>query len=747
MATRIKEWEIPYTWWIGIEITNNHVINVLLRKMNNLIHVNDDRELYVDLQLDAWIRPNDDFPVWVTTGRILQSDWWQQSWLILNWKTTSGDYNRLIYANDWNLYIDLGDWIWRLLWEWSSMFDCNTRTFYLPIDVIDLVEPNLAMIQEAMDWYHSTKNAILWFNDEMFVFENNDYESLATNPYITYISEDINSVSWESRGIAYYWYDKLKIYFEDWTTTVKKVERLKKETDEEAHWVWFIPASQDLRNPFMATYDSDPISKAYLDIELAKKQDVLTPWTRISIVVDPNTGNTVISADVSWVMTYKGNVTDSSQLPTTWNNQWDCWYDETAKTLRAWDWTQWNDVGWTGIDLTNYFNKQTDTTDNIVQWNTNLFVTQQEKLTWNGKQDKLTAWDNITIDINNVISAIDTKYTAGHWIEIDWIIINNTLWFEPGPGSMWQYLKKTNDWYAWADLPWGSGGIEYTAWTWIEITANHVINNTMAFNPTNQWSVGQVLKKSGPNSYYRANESWGWGWGWGGWGGNFNPDHNWSEWQVLTKGTGSHYDWKTLELPSGNNNVKFWTIDSNNPNPVVLKEIADWVQANAQNWAIINDIHKNDIFVYNSTDTTWANTKVIFLWVNRNSQIHEWSVGWVSRWYYTIAWQWELDIIEWTTYSVNVWENPNDLTHTNYISALWANYPAPFMPTEWTQPATKAYVDAVAAWTVSVWALTNNTSWTNLRLTQEWVGTQAQYDALVNNNQVVNGVVYNIIPS
>jgi len=64
MATRIKDGIIPYTWWIGIEITDNHVINVLLRELNNLIHVNGDRELYVDLQLDDWIAPDDEFPVW-----------------------------------------------------------------------------------------------------------------------------------------------------------------------------------------------------------------------------------------------------------------------------------------------------------------------------------------------------------------------------------------------------------------------------------------------------------------------------------------------------------------------------------------------------------------------------------------------------------------------------------------------------------------------------------------------------------
>ena len=55
MSVRIKEGMIPYTWWIGIEVTDNHVINLLLREENNLIHVNEDNEVYVDLQLDDGI--------------------------------------------------------------------------------------------------------------------------------------------------------------------------------------------------------------------------------------------------------------------------------------------------------------------------------------------------------------------------------------------------------------------------------------------------------------------------------------------------------------------------------------------------------------------------------------------------------------------------------------------------------------------------------------------------------------------
>jgi hypothetical protein len=36
--------------------------------------MNEDRELYVDLQLPAGIAPDDEFPVGVTTGEILAED-------------------------------------------------------------------------------------------------------------------------------------------------------------------------------------------------------------------------------------------------------------------------------------------------------------------------------------------------------------------------------------------------------------------------------------------------------------------------------------------------------------------------------------------------------------------------------------------------------------------------------------------------------------------------------------------------
>lgn len=133
MPTRIVEWQLPYTWGTGIEIDTNKVISILLREENNLIQVNGDNELYTDLQLVANIKPSDDFPVGVTTWKILQSDWWTQSGLVLNWKTTSGDYARWIYANDWKIYFDNWTGTWKQVY-YSSEVDNLIQTLRNYVD-------------------------------------------------------------------------------------------------------------------------------------------------------------------------------------------------------------------------------------------------------------------------------------------------------------------------------------------------------------------------------------------------------------------------------------------------------------------------------------------------------------------------------------------------------------------------------------------------------------------------------------
>lgn len=500
MATRIKESIKPYTAGIWIEITENKVINVLLRALNNLIHVNEDNELYVDLQLDAGIQPDDDFPVWVTTGEILQEDWRPQSGTILNWKTTSWDYVRLIYANDNKLYYDPWTWIWIEIATWDSIIEIeaniNTKTFWLENNL------DLTNAQSAYDWFDDDKNPLINYDDSVFLLVGQ-----ATNQWILTLT-----------------FRDVKVEIEDWTSTSTAKAR---EIEIDVVWdyvqairIWeyqtcpnVLATDVDYQTPYTPAYNGSPATKKYVDDGLATKQDILTPWQNITIV------NNVISANIPWVLIYRWNVTDASQLPTTGQQVWDVWFADDTGIARAWDWTQWNQI-WLAIDLTNYFNKVQDDTDDINESATRKFVSPTEKTTWNGKQDKIIAWRNITIEPDwKTINAVDTTYWEWDYIDIDPNNnINNTKPFIPENPSApaWYILMKTSTGYRWVEDSWWGGwwwGTEYTAWDWIDIT-NHVITNTAMFEPTNSPRIWYVLKCS-RNGYYRAPES-----GWSGWDGS-----------------------------------------------------------------------------------------------------------------------------------------------------------------------------------------------------------------------------------
>lgn len=127
MTVRIKEWVKDKTWWIWIEVTDNEVINLILRSLNNLIHVNDNNEVYVDLQLEDWIESTDTLPIWVNVGRVLQADGRPVTWTLISWQTTSWDRVKILYGDDWKIRVDNGTGSWNILQyeihagEWISI--------------------------------------------------------------------------------------------------------------------------------------------------------------------------------------------------------------------------------------------------------------------------------------------------------------------------------------------------------------------------------------------------------------------------------------------------------------------------------------------------------------------------------------------------------------------------------------------------------------------------------------------------
>lgn len=190
MTVRAVEGQKLWTGWTAITVDQlNKTISLNLRDENNLIEydVGDD-EIYVDLQLGDEIRPNSDFPVWVTVGRAITDNWWWMTGTILVAKTTSGDNIKLFYCDDWKLYIDNGTWTFKQIYLKSE------------------VDALLALKQDKLT---------AW--DNITIDENNVIS--ATQPGVMEIQWDGNNSRWE----VVYWgwenYDNLDwvvCVFENW---------------------------------------------------------------------------------------------------------------------------------------------------------------------------------------------------------------------------------------------------------------------------------------------------------------------------------------------------------------------------------------------------------------------------------------------------------------------------------------------------------------------------------------------------
>ena len=50
MVVKLTEWDKKITWWTGIEVTANKVVNLLLRANNNLIKVDNNNYVYTSIR-------------------------------------------------------------------------------------------------------------------------------------------------------------------------------------------------------------------------------------------------------------------------------------------------------------------------------------------------------------------------------------------------------------------------------------------------------------------------------------------------------------------------------------------------------------------------------------------------------------------------------------------------------------------------------------------------------------------------
>lgn len=513
----------------------------------------------------------------------------------------------------------------------------NTKTFYLADN------QDLTTAQAAYDWYDANKNPIILYNWDIYFVERDTWSILyfrrlrngeVKQPSYTESTEVV-------LGLSYSWWTVTSISSS--SMTINDTQYLR--TDE------------DYSTPYTPVYNGSPATKKYVDDSIVR----YTAWSNITI-----DANNVISTTLGNVFIFRWSVSSYSNLPASWQSVWDVWIALDTWIAWAWDWTQWISL-WGMSNLSNYFNKTQDDSDDITQWTTNLFVTQQEKNTWNAKQNALTAWANIQINWNT-ISATNTTYSGWTWISISWTVISNT-WVTSVGWQSWSVSLKT-------------------------VNGNSLIGS---------WDV--VIAA-------------------------FAPATAWTAWQVLTK-TANWYNWM-----SNSSNIKCFQLNMIGYTQAQLQEIVSWINTWVDYGAVVKTMNwaeVGDVFLYSNFQSGNDWLEYLFVWTksytetypdNNNSQFTKLG-NWLLKIIYNPVSQ---------VYSLT-WTRFNDVA--NFIECTWVRgwqwYHTPFMPTQWWQPATKAYVDSVAWWGWA-WAITNETTWTTYAVSKIWSWTQAQYNNLSTKN-------------
>ncbi len=572
MPVRIVEWKLPYTWWVWIEITSDKVINLLLREENNLIHVNDDNEVYTDLQLEDWILPTDDFPVWVTVGKVLQSDGWTQSWLLLNWKTTSGDYARWIYANDGKLYFD----------KWNGV---RTHVYYsseVDTAIATLRAEVYQYFIRYQDYYRVEKT---WsqFNLEL------SCEITPTQDFV--VDAPLNIEEWQTYVLRVHnWATSYVMSLWTYVTNPKNVN------------IALNPNTTDTF-VFLAIDDTRVELQPIIDQANSVNDGILTiqkNWTTVWTFTANQATNSTINITVPTVV---DNLTTQSSTNSLSANQWYVLkglIDDLAgfwKFLSLWNATTWQPISFPlatpyTYSTWDYFVVETISsatppvnyrpngssytgtasstaeTDELEVWDVyvydgSVWLLQSNhwktvtfwNIAWdpydntnlsnalNAKQDTLIAWSNITIAADwKTISANNTTYSSATsttaWIVKLWDdtvqtdTMNSpsaTTWKTypvqvNGSGQMSVNVPRTNTTYSslpaaswwtdvslvttWEKYTWNNKQDTMSAWSWISVTSNTISNTWVLSVNSNTWAVTVT---------------------------EFSPTSSWTTWQVLTK--------------------------------------------------------------------------------------------------------------------------------------------------------------------------------------------------------------------
>lgn len=528
MPTRIVEWQLPYTWGTGIDIDTNKVISILLREENNLIEVNSDNELYTDLQLAVNVTPSSDFPVWVTVGKVLAENWWSQNGLILNWKTTSGDYARWLYWADGKIYFDWGQGTWKQVYyseEVDALFTAlrwELATVAFTGDYNDLIN-RPAFLQVQADWnqtdadspdYIKNKPTIPTVNDATLTIQKNwagigtftANSSTNTSINIT-VPNVINNVTSTDTNNALSALQGKNL--QDQIDDLKSMWRFLSLWDATT----WLPISFPLSTPYnYQTWD-------YYLVETVWATNYRPSWTQYTgtasttletdeleiwdmyiydwqiWLLQINHGKTVSFANLSWQPSDNANLASAlnAKADTTsisavgFSGDYDDLLNKPSIPAGQVQ-SDWNQTTTTAVDYIK--NKPTIPTDTNQLTNWAWYITSSYHDS--SKQDVLTAGTGIGISSNTISNTWVTSVNGSTWA----VTVQDTL-------ESWTNIKTIN----WNSILW-SGNISLYSTITVTLTSAWWSSSTQTVSATGVTASNTVIVSPAPSSFSDYVEAW-----------------------------------------------------------------------------------------------------------------------------------------------------------------------------------------------------------------------------------------------
>lgn len=430
---------------------------------------------------------------------------------------------------------------------------------------------------------------------------------------------------------------------------------------------------------------------------------------------------------------------------------WKDWADWVAATITVWTTTTWSP--WTNASVTNTWTSSAAVFDfTIPQWATGATWNWVASIT-SSKVWKITTvtitetnWDSESFTVSDWADwqwAWDVVWpnssTDGHLAVFDWAtwkLIKDwwaiPTWFNPWAWTTWQVLKKTNDWYWWANESWAVTSVNWQTWAvtlTIPSDTGDLTNGAWYITWIDSWDVTTALWYTPANSANlwtaAACNTWTSSWNVPVLDSNWKLNTSTLPWVALTD-TFTVTNKADLTSLSSADQWDIWIVTSESKTYVLSQApystAANWKEllsptdavtsVNSKTWAVtlnaddISDSTTTNKFVTATDKTTWSGKQDALTLPSTPTSWH------IVTWWAdnkTLADGWTVP-----TWVPAVWTNWQVLTVVSWAAA-WANAPA-----SWIQ---------------------NDTTWTTTTVSAIRAGTEQEYNALQTHS---SNIIYHI---